>query len=371
MSQYDFGTIDPYVADGVALANMLNSWRDAIHSWHRGAARPSYIVPGMMWVNDSGGPTQWLVQVYMGATVGDIVLFVYDTTTGGVQIGATQMTVALLLAQANASPSMRWNATGNAANVKAWRATVPVAGTLRFGAYNDAGVEIGGITFNRDGKLIADLSLATGLPPSGVFIGIAPPPTPAPGQQWWKSDDGLMYVYYDDGNSQQWVPVAPTAAGSILQRKVFQTGAMTGPVGALIPNDNTIPQITEGQEFMTVAITPLRAASFLDVTAVVNCSRSVPGGNVLGALFRDATPDAFATASVMGIQAGSTGGGTTQLIVKGRVAAGSTAATTVRFRAGGDTASGGTMSFNGQIINALGALFNGTWLSSLTVEEVI
>lgn len=32
MSQYDFGTIDPYVDDGVTLADMLNNWRDAVHS---------------------------------------------------------------------------------------------------------------------------------------------------------------------------------------------------------------------------------------------------------------------------------------------------------------------------------------------------
>ena len=29
MSQYDFGTIDPYTDDGVTLADMLNNWRDA------------------------------------------------------------------------------------------------------------------------------------------------------------------------------------------------------------------------------------------------------------------------------------------------------------------------------------------------------
>jgi len=207
MSQYDFGTIDPYTDDGVTLADMLNNWRDAVHSWHRGAARPSYAVPGMAWINDTGGPTNWLVMVYLGPSVGDLVLFTYDTTTGVITASA-----AMLLAQSATNPSMRWNATGNAADVKAWRATVPVGGTLRFGAYNDAGVEVGAITFNRDGKLIADLSLATGLPPQGVFIGTAPPGSPLVGQQWWKSDDGVMYLRYDDGNSVQWVPAAPQAA---------------------------------------------------------------------------------------------------------------------------------------------------------------
>jgi len=84
MSQYDFGTIDPYVVDGVQLADMLNNWRDAIHSWHRSGTRPSYAVPGMMWINDSGGASNWVVNVYLGGSVGDKPLFNYNTTTGAI-----------------------------------------------------------------------------------------------------------------------------------------------------------------------------------------------------------------------------------------------------------------------------------------------
>jgi microcystin-dependent protein len=84
MSQFNFGTLDPYVVDGVQLADSLNQWRDALHSMHRGAARPTYAVPGMMWVNDSAGASNWVVNIYMGATVGDKALFSYDTTTGAV-----------------------------------------------------------------------------------------------------------------------------------------------------------------------------------------------------------------------------------------------------------------------------------------------
>jgi hypothetical protein len=31
---------------------------------------------------------------------------------------------------------------------------------------------------------------------------------------WWESDTGCLYVYYDDGNSKQWVMVAPGAYGT-------------------------------------------------------------------------------------------------------------------------------------------------------------
>lgn len=38
----------------------------------------------------------------------------------------------------------------------------------------------------------------------------APPADPKDGQLWWRSDKGQLYVWYDDGNSQQWVQANPT-----------------------------------------------------------------------------------------------------------------------------------------------------------------
>ena len=39
-------------------------------------------------------------------------------------------------------------------------------------------------------------------------------PTPSEGDMWWESDTGTLYVYYNDGNSSQWVAVAQGPAGS-------------------------------------------------------------------------------------------------------------------------------------------------------------
>lgn len=184
MTQYNFGTIDPYVVDGVQLASMLNNWRDAVHSWHRGAARPSYIVPGMMWINDAGGPTNWIVNVYMSPTIGDRPVFNYDTTTGDIIISASTggtFASAILLAQAAASPSVRWNATGNPIDQKAWRATVNGVGALVLSSYSDAGVLQQSITFNRDGTIgttggvLAPLPAARFTMPSNVTYGVTGP----------------------------------------------------------------------------------------------------------------------------------------------------------------------------------------------------
>ena len=82
MSQFDFGTINPDTKSGSALASDLNSWRDALHSMHRGSTRPTYAVHGMMWIDDSATP--WLVKIYNGSGVGtDTVLGTYDGATGG------------------------------------------------------------------------------------------------------------------------------------------------------------------------------------------------------------------------------------------------------------------------------------------------
>ena len=54
------------------------------------------------------------------------------------------------------------------------------------------------------------LILGTG----GTFAGATPPATPQVGQLWWRSDpDGNLFIYYDDGNSKQFVPAVPSSVG--------------------------------------------------------------------------------------------------------------------------------------------------------------
>jgi hypothetical protein len=39
-----------------------------------------------------------------------------------------------------------------------------------------------------------------------VFVGASPPTTYAVGDLWWDTNGGNLYLWYDDGTSQQWVP---------------------------------------------------------------------------------------------------------------------------------------------------------------------
>lgn len=87
--QFDFGTIDPYVVDGIALANIINTWRDAQYSYHRGPTRPSYIVPGQLWIDDSAGATGWVLKQFISPALGDVPLFTINTVTAQITLAST------------------------------------------------------------------------------------------------------------------------------------------------------------------------------------------------------------------------------------------------------------------------------------------
>lgn len=42
-------------------------------------------------------------------------------------------------------------------------------------------------------------------PPTYATVSDTPPSSPVAGQIWWESDTGNTYIYYNDGNSSQWV----------------------------------------------------------------------------------------------------------------------------------------------------------------------
>jgi hypothetical protein len=64
-----------------------------------------------------------------------------------------------------------------------------------------------------------------------VHVGPTPPISPVLGDLWWRNDpDGALFVFYDDGNSQQFVPATPIIKGN---------PGPTGPQGAIGPQGPT------------------------------------------------------------------------------------------------------------------------------------
>jgi len=43
---------------------------------------------------------------------------------------------------------------------------------------------------------------------AATFVGADPPPSPTPGMLWFESDSGKTFIWYDDGNTQQWVQIS-------------------------------------------------------------------------------------------------------------------------------------------------------------------
>jgi len=86
-------------------------------------------------------------------------------------------------------------------------------------------------------------------------------------------------------------PLLPVTSGKVAQVVGNRTGNVIA-VNGVIPFDDTIPQQTEGDEVLTVTITPTNALSTLIVSTSFYASSS---GSILciQALFRDSTADAI------------------------------------------------------------------------------
>ncbi len=109
----------------------------------------------------------------------------------------------------------------------------------------------------------------------------------------------------------------------------------------LIPNDDTIPQITEGGEFMTQAITPLSATNLLVIEVQALLSSTSNSQWFALAIFQDSTANALAVGGSFEV----TGTAPILMTAGHSMAAGTTSSTTFRVRAGGNLA--GTTTFNG------------------------
>lgn len=160
-----------------------------------------------------------------------------------------------------------------------------------------------------------------------------------------------------EGSYDPQVYVLSSEAGQFLQVVNTQDGDLaTGTTS--IPQDDTIPQNTEGDEFMTLTITPNNTNNKLKIEVTLIGSSS--GGFPKAALFQDSTAGALAAAFQ------DDGGSNNPNVISfvHFMTAGTTSATTFKVRAGGDS---GTFSFNGK---GGSRLAGGVMASSITITEI-
>lgn len=172
-------------------------------------------------------------------------------------------------------------------------------------------------------------------------------------------DTAADYIPFYDASGAVYGKALANSLRLSVQRVSTETGAVaTGTT--TIPSDDTIPQNTEGDQYMTLAVTPKNTANILIIDVVINLASSAAGGDLAAALFQDTTANALAVAAVY--NANSSHG---QVITFRHImTAGTTSATTFKVRAGNSNA--GTTTFNG---SAGARLYGGIYASSIMITE--
>ena len=153
---------------------------------------------------------------------------------------------------------------------------------------------------------------------------------------------------------------AAAGGGKIIQVVNTQTGAHASGT-TVTYNDDTIPQKTEGNEWMTLAVTPTSASNKLIIDVVCCCDASSDDHQVVLGLFQDTTANALAAVHE---EMGS-GAQLNPVVLRHYMAAGTTSSTTFKVRGG--TTNSGTMNFNG---SGGSRMLGGALASSITIWEI-
>ena len=155
--------------------------------------------------------------------------------------------------------------------------------------------------------------------------------------------------------------LASGVGGKVLQIVSNLSGA--SQTGTTVMNvDNTIPQITEGDEYYTLAITPASTSNTLEITCQFQIENNGGARLLTGALFNTDSHSTNALASASDYA--PTGGRMHRLVFTHVMTAPSASSTTFRLRGRAET-SGTT------VINSHNAslFFNGTMRSGIIIKE--
>lgn len=170
-------------------------------------------------------------------------------------------------------------------------------------------------------------------------------------------------------NTNNSVPTAAIADSAVTSPKVatgFAVQVVSTTYNAvatgttILPSDDTIPQNTEGDQYMTQAITPKSTTNRLSIDANLMIANSAGVNEVSAALFQDSTVAGLAAIA----QTYPTASYIQNITLRYDMIAGTTSATTFKIRAGGSGA--GTTTFNGA---AGSRRFGGIVISSIRIIE--
>jgi hypothetical protein len=148
---------------------------------------------------------------------------------------------------------------------------------------------------------------------------------------------------------------------------VNSTSGAYDSTSSTIPVDDSIPQSSEGKEWLTLAITPKSASSYLIIDVVLyTYKNSSSNANAVVALFKGT--DANAIAVGQNQSAGYGSNALTPVVIKHYIASSAVTEATYKVRYGAGSDLGGTITING---SSSGGLYGGKLSSSITITEVL
>lgn len=174
-------------------------------------------------------------------------------------------------------------------------------------------------------------------------------------------------VVSEDGSDNVRVPIysrksgaaTVVAAQTVIQQVRAEDGAVaTG--STQLPWDDTIPQNTEGDQYLSVSITPTSATSKLVIEVFANFASGSGPSVISGALFQDSTAGALAATATALPSANVS----IPIVLTHTMTSGTTSSITFKFRAGPSSAA--TITFNGA---SAARKFGGVSASMIIVTE--
>ena len=147
---------------------------------------------------------------------------------------------------------------------------------------------------------------------------------------------------------------------SAVAQQVYDQDAVEAAGSTGINDDDTIPQNTEGDQYMSLSITPKDSSNILVIDVVLHLE-STSTSTLMAFLCQDTTANALASTRVRTPGANET----IVLTFRHRMTAGTTSATTFKVRAG---STAGTVTFNRH--DAGVGRHGGVLASTMTITEL-
>ena len=183
--------------------------------------------------------------------------------------------------------------------------------------------------------------------------------SPATGTAFTLGDSGDTFTVPSGASIVNSGTATGFGGGKIVQIVHLQDGAVASGT-TTIPDDDTIPQNTEGDEWNTLAITPTSATNKLLINVVLFGQGSASATTNICALFQDTTAGALAATQLR-----TDNNARQNFCFTHYMTAGTTSSTTFKVRIGGQT---GTMTVNGHSTTT--RVLGGVISSTITITEI-